>query len=51
VGPASIFAITDVDKGNVNPAVSWWSDLPYEPVHGKVRNELFFDWHVEAKRW
>jgi len=51
VGPANIFAITDVDKGNVDPRVTWWSDLPYEPVHGKVRNELFFDWHVEAKRW
>jgi prepilin-type processing-associated H-X9-DG protein len=49
--PSNIFAITDVDKGNVNPTVSWWSDLPYEPVHGPVRNQLFFDWHVESKRW
>jgi prepilin-type N-terminal cleavage/methylation domain-containing protein/prepilin-type processing-associated H-X9-DG protein len=49
--PSSIFAITDVDKGNINPTVSWWSDLPYEPVHGGVRNQLFFDWHVEAVRW
>ena len=49
--PSSIYAITDVDKGNINPTVSWWSDLPYEPVHGAVRNQLFFDWHVEAKRW
>ena len=51
VPPSSIYAITDVDKGNINPTVSWWSDLPYEPVHGAVRNELHFDWHVEAKRW
>ncbi|HXI53103.1 MAG TPA: prepilin-type N-terminal cleavage/methylation domain-containing protein [Candidatus Saccharimonadales bacterium] len=49
--PSSLFAVTDVDKGNVNPTVSWWSDLPYEPVHGAVRNQLFFDWHVEAVRW
>jgi prepilin-type N-terminal cleavage/methylation domain-containing protein len=49
--PASIFAITDVDKINVpNPTVSWWSDLPYQPVHGRVRNELYFDWHVAAKK-
>ena len=49
--PASLFAITDVDKINVpNPAVSWWPDLPYKPVHGNVRNELFFDWHVAAKK-
>jgi prepilin-type N-terminal cleavage/methylation domain-containing protein len=51
VSPSSIYAITDVDKGNINPSVSWWSDLPYQPVHGPVRNELCFDWHVEAKRW
>lgn len=49
--PSDAFAIVDVDKGNVNPTVSWWSDLPYEPVHGSVRNQLYFDWHVEAVRW
>jgi hypothetical protein len=48
---AQTFAITDVDKVNVpDPSVSWWGDLPYKPVHGKVRNELYFDWHVAAKR-
>ncbi len=42
---------TDVDTVNIaNPTVSWWSDLPYKPVHGEVRNELYFDWHVAAKR-
>jgi prepilin-type N-terminal cleavage/methylation domain-containing protein/prepilin-type processing-associated H-X9-DG protein len=51
VPPGNVYAITDVDKGNINPTVSWWSDLPYEPVHGAVRNQLFFDWHVEAVRW
>jgi prepilin-type N-terminal cleavage/methylation domain-containing protein len=50
--PATQFAITDVDKINVpNPNnVGWWTDLPYNPVHGDVRNELYFDWHVAAKR-
>ena len=49
--PATLFAITDVDKINIpNPSITWWSDLPYKPVHGDVRNELFFDWHVAAKR-
>jgi prepilin-type processing-associated H-X9-DG protein len=28
--------------------VTWWTDLPYQPVHGEVRNALFFDWHVES---
>jgi prepilin-type processing-associated H-X9-DG protein len=46
-----IFAITDVDKDNIpNPTITWWTDLPYKPVHGSTRNELYFDWHVSAKR-
>ena len=46
-----IFAISDVDKGNVtDPTVGWWCDLPYKPVHGSTRNQLFFDWHVTAVR-
>lgn len=49
--PAQTFAITDVDKVNVpDPTVSWWGDIPYKPVHGSVRNELYFDWHVAAKK-
>jgi prepilin-type N-terminal cleavage/methylation domain-containing protein len=49
--PATLFAVTDVDKINIpNPTVTWWTDLPYKPVHGNVRNELYFDWHVAAKR-
>ncbi len=51
--PSSIYALTDVDKGNVNPDPGnpWWPYLPYKPVHGAVRNELYFDWHVAPKRW
>jgi len=47
------FAITDVDKmlPNLNPSVGWWDDLPENPVHGQVRNKLFFDTRVEAVRW
>ena len=49
--PSTLWAITDVDKINVpDPSVSWWTDLPYKPVHGNVRNELYFDWHVAAKK-
>ena len=51
--PSSVYAITDVDQSlpNLNPAISWWTDLPNKPVHGSVRNQLFFDWHVEGVRW
>ena len=39
----------DLDYVNVtDPSVGWWSDLPYKPVHGATRNQLYFDWHVSA---
>ena len=47
---AELYAISDVDKGNVDPTVGWWCDLPYAPVHGGTRNHLYFDWHVAAVR-
>lgn len=51
--PASVFAITDVDQAlpQLNPSVDWWWELPNKPVHGAVRNQLCFDWHVEAAKW
>jgi len=48
--PAELYAISDVDKANVDPSVGWWCDLPYAPVHGSVRNHLYFDWHVVSVR-
>ena len=50
---ADSFAVTDVDQAlpSLNPGVGWWDDLPNAPVHGQVRNQLFFDAHVEAVRW
>jgi prepilin-type processing-associated H-X9-DG protein len=49
--PATLFVITDVDKINIpDPTITWWMDLPYKPVHGNARNELYFDWHVESKK-
>jgi prepilin-type N-terminal cleavage/methylation domain-containing protein/prepilin-type processing-associated H-X9-DG protein len=49
--PSELFAITDVDKSNIaDPSVGWWADLPYAPVHGTRRNQLFFDWHTAPVR-
>jgi prepilin-type N-terminal cleavage/methylation domain-containing protein/prepilin-type processing-associated H-X9-DG protein len=49
--PSELYAISDVDKGNVtDPTVGWWGDLPYAPVHGGTRNQLFFDWHAASVR-
>jgi prepilin-type N-terminal cleavage/methylation domain-containing protein len=45
------FALTDADQRN-SPANNnpWRAALPARPVHGNYRNELRFDWHVEAAR-
>jgi len=52
---SSVFAMSDVDLAApfANPAAGgWWdpSETPAGPVHGSVRNQLFFDWHVESVR-
>jgi prepilin-type N-terminal cleavage/methylation domain-containing protein/prepilin-type processing-associated H-X9-DG protein len=51
--PSSLYAITDMDQAlpTLNPSISWWTDLPNKPLHGAVRNQLFFDWHVQSVRW
>jgi prepilin-type processing-associated H-X9-DG protein len=51
---SSVFAISDLDQSHpkLNPAIGWFNELDgiTKPVHGMVRNNLFFDWHVEAVR-
>jgi prepilin-type N-terminal cleavage/methylation domain-containing protein len=48
---SDIFALTDVDKVEItDPSVPWYAQLPAQPVHGTVRNELYFDWHVGTRR-
>jgi prepilin-type N-terminal cleavage/methylation domain-containing protein/prepilin-type processing-associated H-X9-DG protein len=44
----SMPALTDVDL--INADGIWPVPLPKTPVHGSVRNTLFFDWHVQATR-
>jgi len=42
--------LTDVDKVViVNPANNWRAQLPDKPVHGKNRNYIYFDQHIEPK--
>lgn len=51
--PSSTFAISDMDQAlpQLDPSVTWWSELPNKPVHSTVRNQVFFDWHVAAVKW
>ena len=46
--PSLSWALTDVDQQNGSADAVYYSFLPATPSHGVVRNELFFDWHVEA---
>jgi prepilin-type N-terminal cleavage/methylation domain-containing protein len=48
---SGIHAITDADQQN-SPAQDnpWYGQLPAKPAHGRQRNELRFDWHVEVAR-
>jgi prepilin-type N-terminal cleavage/methylation domain-containing protein len=48
--PALSWALTDVDQENGKSASYYYDFLPAKPVHGNVRNELFFDWHIAAVR-
>lgn len=57
--PDSTFAVSDFDLSHPRVAAvvatlggaDPWGDTPLPPVHGSVRNNLFFDWHVESVRW
>lgn len=42
------WALKDVDEENAELGAAYYYYLPLGPVHGKVRNHLFFDWHVGA---
>jgi prepilin-type N-terminal cleavage/methylation domain-containing protein len=46
--PSDSWAITDVDQENAYPAGLYYPMLSPGKVHITVRNELFFDWHVNA---
>jgi prepilin-type processing-associated H-X9-DG protein len=46
----SFYTLRDVDAqidGTVVPP-TWHNDLSATPVHGRSRNWMFLDWHVES---
>jgi prepilin-type N-terminal cleavage/methylation domain-containing protein/prepilin-type processing-associated H-X9-DG protein len=46
--PSQSWAITDADQQNSFPGGLYFDLIPVNKVHGNVRNQLFFDWHVQA---
>jgi prepilin-type N-terminal cleavage/methylation domain-containing protein/prepilin-type processing-associated H-X9-DG protein len=47
-GPSTSWAMTDADQMNAISLAQYYTFIPPAKAHGKVRNQLFFDWHVEA---
>lgn len=46
-----VWMLADTDKVAVNnPANTWYAQLPDKPVHGSVRNFIYFDNHVGTRR-
>ena len=44
-----VWVLGDMDKVS-NPTPAWAVNLPDQPVHGKVRNYLYLDGHVTARK-
>jgi len=45
-----IWMLTDVDQVSIKANNTWYTQLPAKPVHGSVRNYLYFDGHVGTKK-
>src|SRR5690606_38644825 len=48
--PSSSWAIIDADQLNAVSLAAYYPFLPKTRAHGKIRNQLFFDWHVAPTR-
>ncbi|HWF18205.1 MAG TPA: type II secretion system protein [Verrucomicrobiae bacterium] len=46
--PSSSWALQDTDQQNAVSLAQYYQFIPSSPAHDSVRNNLFFDWHVEA---
>ena len=46
-----VWMLADVDQIAINnSANTWYAQLPAKPVHGNVRNYIYFDNHVSTKK-
>jgi prepilin-type N-terminal cleavage/methylation domain-containing protein len=47
VNPTTSWAITDADQINSVSLAKYYPFLPKDKAHGRYRNQIFFDWHIE----
>ncbi len=47
---STFYVMRDVDQGidGTTTPPAWHGEIPNTPVHGKSRNWMFLDWHVES---
>ena len=48
--PSATWALVDADQLNAVSLAAYYPFLPKNRAHGKVRNQLFFDWHVATTK-
>jgi len=48
--PSDSWAITDADQLNAVSLAQYYPFLPPKKAHEPVRNQLYFDWHVQAAK-
>ena len=48
--PRHEFVFAEIDIDSVASEAGWFYPPVSKPVHGKVRNALFFDWHVDVRK-
>jgi len=44
------WALTDADQINAVSLAAYYDYLPKQRAHGRIRNQLFFDWHVGQEK-
>jgi len=47
---SSLWMLVDIDQIAIPDTTGWYGQLPTTPVHGKLRNYLFFDGHVGTQK-
>ena len=46
--PSNAWAVSDIDTNNAASGSTYYAYISRSVAHGEVRNQMFFDWHVET---
>ncbi len=48
--PSNAWAVSDIDTNNAASGSTYYPYISRSVAHGEVRNQMFFDWHVETAK-